>query len=154
MDSDVTTLLKLFRAIQDKTECKPFFTELDEVLQQYNGDDWRPLVWSTPQTLVKERVYYSHNLEVMLLSWPAGYTTQLHDHAANGCWLKVLSGQLTETRYNEEFQQQEVTLLPQDSISFMSNSQGYHTISNESGQTTWSLHIYSPPFHKTRYFEL
>lgn len=150
----IHTLQQLFRAVQAATDTRPFFTDLKDVLQSYNGLDWSVFVHPDPQGLVKERVYYSHNLEIMLLSWQAGHSTLPHDHATKGCWLKVLEGELLETRYNEELQETEKTCITKGQISFMSNDFGYHSIQNNGSEVTWSLHVYSPPFHVTRYFEL
>lgn len=102
--------------------------------------------------LEKTRLFKNDLCEVMLLSWEPGYTTLPHDHAANGCWLRVLQGSLTEVRYDSDLVQQQVTALPAGTISFMSNEFGYHAIFNDSSTVTWSLHVYSPPGHHTTYF--
>ena len=137
-------------ALSEKMKSEPF-SELHQVLQAYKGDDWLPFAHPNPQELVKTRVYLSETLEILLLSWPASYSTLPHDHADNGCWLKVLRGQLVETRYSTDFAPQPCANLRENEISFMSNNltTPYHSIA--SPELTWSLHVDSPPFHKTRY---
>jgi hypothetical protein len=102
--------------------------------------------------LEKTRLYKNDMVEVLLLTWEPGYSTLPHNHAANGCWLKVLHGSLVETRYDTELVQQQVTDLQKNAISFMNNDYGYHAIRNSSVNVTWSLHVYSPPGHQTTYF--
>lgn len=128
------------------------FANIGRVLKGYSGNDWIHFAESETRTgLIKKRIYASPSLEILFLSWPKSYSTLPHDHAANGCWLKVMTGQLQETRYNTEFEPTQSTCLRKGDISFMSNNLGYHAIS--SLELTWSLHVYSPPFHKTQYFQ-
>ncbi|CAM9563521.1 unnamed protein product [Scytosiphon promiscuus] len=38
--------------------------------------------------------------ELLLLCWRPGATSVIHDHPKAGCWVKVLKGELKETRYS------------------------------------------------------
>lgn len=144
---DIPDLESLARAVEEVS-----FSDVGSVLKRYSGNDWVYFADSEPKTgLSKKKMYGSPSLEILFLSWPESYSTLPHDHAANGCWLKVMIGQLQETRYNTEFEPTQSTCLRKGDISFMSNNLGYHAIS--SPELTWSLHVYSPPFHKTQYFQ-
>jgi len=46
----------------------------------------------------------------------------------------------------------ETNLIKEGHISFMCNDFGYHSIKNDTEDIVFSLHIYSPPLHKTKYF--
>lgn len=137
--------------------CKDTLDNIDQVLQEYSNiaDDWEPYAEVNPQTLVKQRIYYHEGtFEVMLLSWPPGYTTLPHDHALNGCWLLMLQGALLETRYSQDLQPTSTHLLTPFQTSYMHNRFGYHSIRNANTDgPTWSLHVYSPPSHITQYFK-
>jgi cysteine dioxygenase len=94
----------------------------------------------------------SFNIEVFILSWKSGYETLPHDHSKNGCWLKVLRGKLNETLYTGELEMINNRDVSEGQYSFMSNDIGYHSIRNDDESISFSIHIYSPPMHKTIYF--
>ena len=91
------------------------------------------------------------------MSWNSGYETLPHDHSENGCWLKMLKGNVIETQYRDNQSNLDIgetNLITEGQISFMCNDFGYHSIKNNTEDIVFSLHIYSPPLHKTKYFSV
>ena len=70
----------------------------------------------------------------------------------NGCLLKVLEGELEEFLYNKNLKLRTKSKIKKNTINYMNNNIGYHRITNNNNINAFSLHIYSPPNHKTIYF--
>lgn len=150
---NLDNLDNLFLSIEDHLKSGHKFTELREILDSYNGLDWKNYVYFNTEKLFRKRIYLSFNIEVLILSWSSNYETLPHDHSINGCWLKVLSGSLVETIYNSNLQKLGENNVDEGQISFMCNDFGYHSIKNELDKPTFSIHIYSPPMHQTKYLQ-
>jgi len=144
----------LFLTIENHLRKDGKFTELKNILNSYNGNDWVNYINFDTNGLFRNRIYLSFNIEVLILSWKSGYETLPHDHSTNGCWMKILSGKLLERLYDSNLQKIDEKEVEEGQVSFMSNDFGYHNIKNELDKTTFSIHVYSPPMHTTKYFNL
>lgn len=92
----------------------------------------------------------------LLLCWARGQQSPIHAHAGAHCFVKLLSGKLTEELYDAG--EAGVNPVPirvatmdasddENSVSFMHDSLGVHRILNPAAdEDAVSLHIYSPPF--------
>ena len=112
------------------------FNLIDSALKKYNGDDWR-----------------KYEYEIYLIIWDYNSKTPIHDHADNGCWLKVLDGKIHEKKYSDTLNLLYDNVYENGDISYMNNNVGFHSIIN-SDKISYTLHVYSPPNHKTIYFSL
>ena len=128
------------------------FRDISSIVQNYSGIDWIDHIDHQPTGLTRNKVYLSFNIEIFIMSWKAGYETLPHDHSKNGCWLRVLKGELIERLYSVSNQEENTNAVSEGQISFMANDIGYHSIKNDTDKTTYSIHIYSPSMHKTKYF--
>ena len=128
------------------------FRDIGYLLECYNGSDWLYYIDLNTSGISRNTIYLSSNIEVIVISWLAGYETLPHDHSRNGCWLKLISGKLDETLYNPSLKQIGNKQINPNQISFMHNDFGYHSIKNSLDCNSYSIHIYSPPKHKTTYF--
>lgn len=129
------------------------FKNIGYLLEMYDSDDWLSLINRNTTGISKNIVYLSSNIELIIISWVGEYETLPHNHASNGCWLKLLSGELSETLYNHQLQEIDTKNITSNQVSFMHNDFGYHSIKNKLDNNCYSLHIYSPPKHKTTYFQ-
>lgn len=108
---------------------------------------------------LKERTGYQKNLlytndkyDIYLIIWYPECKTKIHNHARNGCFMKLLSGELKEFIYdNKTLQIKEINNINKGDFTFIDDNIGYHRISN-TNQISASIHIYSPPSHQTKYF--
>ena len=87
---------------------------------------------------------------LLLLCWTPNKESPIHDHPCDGCWVKVLEGQVRECRYKHMddtlvcFQDE---TFAEGELSFIQDSQGYHKIGNPSlSERAVTLHLYCPPF--------
>lgn len=106
--------------------------------------------WST-------RLRSGTDVDVWLISWPPGRSTELHDHAGSFGALTVLSGRLVEYRWSGgELRRR--TLDAGDQAAFplgwvhdVMRAPGPVTDSTE---PTLSVHAYSPPLAAMSYYEV
>ena len=144
---------KLVDDINNHLEHNSFET-LDIILKQCYTDDWKLYVNYDTDSLYKKQIYVNDIIDIYIISFPPLFKTKCHDHSKNGCWLKVLRGHLLETIYTESLEFKETNHIEKDNISFIEDKIGYHDVQNMTNDFCVSLHIYSPPFHKTTYFNL
>ena len=129
------------------------FDKVGNILKEYNDDDWKFYVKTDDNRYCRNKIFDNENFEIFIISWNKNQNAPIHDHSCNGCWLKVLQGELIENIYDVD----SLTLNKSSSIktndtSFMKNNIGYHSITNNSAETAVTIHIYNPPNHKTKFF--
>ena len=101
----------------------------------------------------KIKIFENDILDVYIITWYLKAKSKIHDHAFNGCWLKVLNGKLEENVYDTNLNLVKTKTLDEGFISFISDNIGYHNISNSSNEIALTIHIYSPKNHITKYFD-
>jgi len=115
--------------------------------------------------------HYTRNLvatkdftyDLLILCWQPGHKSAVHDHRESGCWMRMLTGQLTETRWkvsdnkdrtgicDDGFSEEHLSKLSERTyqsgdVFYINNSLGLHSVHNPSmDQPAISLHLYSPP---------
>jgi hypothetical protein len=97
------------------------------------------------------RLHADDELDVWLISWVAGHTTELHDHGGSLGALTVLAGTLNECRWNGE------TLLRRrleagDQAAFPLG--WVHDVGAVDDRQTLSVHAYSPPLTVMSFYEV
>jgi len=148
-------LNNLFLTIENYMNNGGSFSDIKPIVESYNSNDWINHTNIDTTGLYRNKILYlSYNIEILILTWKSNYETLPHDHSKNGCWLKVLKGKLVETLYNKKLEKESENELKEGEVSFMSNDIGYHSIKNDTNNFTFSMHIYSPPLHKTKYFSV
>ncbi|OLO98781.1 cysteine dioxygenase [Mycolicibacterium porcinum] len=95
-------------------------------------------------------------VEVWLISWVPGKSTELHDHGGSLGALTVVSGSLRETRWDGELLRQR-RLTAGDQAAFPLG--WVHDVVHASGPVTvtgptLSVHAYSPPLTAMSYYEV
>jgi len=97
------------------------------------------------------RLHADDELDVWLISWVPGHTTELHDHAGSLGALTVLTGALNEYRWNG------ATLLRRrlDAGDQAAFPLGWvHDVGAVDDQQTLSVHAYSPPLTAMSFYEV
>jgi cysteine dioxygenase len=115
-------------------------------LKNYISNDWRDLVIYNDTVYNRILIHSEEKFEIILICWKKGQRSKIHDHPENGCILKVLSGELRETRYkfiNSNLTEMSNGIIYTGGISYIKGSTGLHDI--EALEDSVSLHIYSPP---------
>ncbi|QIS08380.1 cysteine dioxygenase [Nocardia arthritidis] len=106
------------------------------------------------------RLLSDGEVDVWLISWTPGKSTELHDHAGSLGALTVLSGALSEFRWNgSELRRRTLGAGDQASfpIGWVHDVMRAPAISAESAgplEPTLSVHAYSPPLTAMSYYEV
>uniref|UniRef100_T1PG29 Cysteine dioxygenase n=1 Tax=Musca domestica TaxID=7370 RepID=T1PG29_MUSDO len=132
-----------------------------------------------------DRYKYTRNLvdagngkfNLMILCWGEGHGSTIHDHSDSHCFMKMLKGELTETRFTwpenttaedhldtipegEEFEYHDALqvigqrTMGLNDVAYINDNLGLHRVENPShSDTAISLHLYCPPFDTCSMFE-
>lgn len=107
---------------------------------------------------IKHQIYKNNMLDCYVIFWEPFSKSPIHDHSDRGCYLKVLNGFLFESRYkvnnDSSLLKFSDTKLVKDSVSYIDNKQGVHSIYNPTQYIVPSLHVYSPPDYIANKFKL
>ena len=122
------------------------------LVKQYNGRDWKQFVTINKKTYQRTKVYECEFFDIFIITWDHNQESKIHNHASQGCINKVLKGELIETIYDtntlEKITHNKNSI---NHINYIDDTIGYHKIQNKNNLSV-SLHIYSPPHFKTKYF--
>jgi len=124
---------------------------LSHYLETYTNDDWKKYIDFDDSSYKRSMVYKNKLCDIYIISWKKGQKCKIHNHAINGCLMKILQGSLTECRYNKDLNLISKSILKKNDISYIDNTIGYHNILSK--EDSISLHIYSPPDHKTIFYD-
>jgi cysteine dioxygenase len=143
----------MLKEIISKINEEKNFKKVGDILKEYNDEDWKIYVKTDNNRYCRNKIYENENFEIFIISWNKNQNAPIHDHSCNGCWLKVLQGELIENIYDSEsLSLYKSSSIKKNDISFMKNNIGYHSITNNSDETAVTIHIYNPPNHKTKFF--
>ncbi|CAE8591991.1 unnamed protein product [Polarella glacialis] len=169
-------LQSLIRQLRDELPARPskgdpisgeVVAKITKMLQntKLNPREWRQHAVYRRGRYTRNIVGYSPNQFVaLLLCWERGQQSPIHDHTGAHCFIKMLSGKLTERHFawapdgsaGPEADAEPLTMdasVPSMSVGFMHDSLGLHRIENPSSEeAAVSLHIYSPPFQECLVF--
>ena len=74
------------------------------------------------------------NYNLMLLCWPKGIKSTIHDHSGSHCLMKILQGSLKEVRYswpstNDDVMEEKGTKIAKENeVLYMSDQLGLHQV--------------------------
>lgn len=121
-----------------------------------------------PDRYTRNLVGSNELFTMLVLCWSKGQHSPIHDHTGSSCWVKLLEGELQETRYILPAEDAPagsqggglsvvgVTSLSEgaQTTAYINDSLGLHRMGNPSDtRGCMTLHIYSPPFSTTRIFD-
>ncbi|KAK4099619.1 cysteine dioxygenase type I [Parathielavia hyrcaniae] len=130
---------------------------LHRLMRDYDSD---PREWSR-FAMGDESRGYTRNLvdegngksNLLILVWSPGKGSPIHDHGNAHCLMKILRGNLTETRYGfpEEGEEEKPMRVlservhQENEVAYMADELGVHRVSNQGSDFAVSLHLYTPP---------
>ncbi|KAH6635130.1 RmlC-like cupin domain-containing protein [Chaetomium sp. MPI-SDFR-AT-0129] len=130
---------------------------LTQLMRDYASD---PREWAR-FAMGDESRGYTRNLvdegngksNLLVLVWSPGKGSPIHDHGNAHCLMKILHGDLTETRYDfPESGQEEKPMRvisekvhQENAVAYMADELGVHRVSNRGSTFAVSLHLYTPP---------
>ncbi|VDO67617.1 unnamed protein product [Heligmosomoides polygyrus] len=128
--------------------------DMEKTLLSYksNPQDWDKYAMFDERTYTRNLVDTGNGkYNMIVLCWGPGMCTNIHDHSGSHCFVKMLEGQLKETRfdYNSSF----VPISPKGSL-IKYDQLGLHRMENPShSENAVSLHVYSPAYDKCSLFD-
>ena len=115
-------------------------------------------------------VFSNDDFEVILMCWEAGHKSVPHDHNNSLCVMKCLSGELQEQRYVKKKKitqaithmnnSQEIIVptslstLELNQATSIKDSEGLHSLMNNSQDSACTLHFYFPPIHQSNIYDI
>ncbi|GAB1319121.1 Cysteine dioxygenase [Madurella fahalii] len=129
---------------------------LTRLMQSYETD---PREWSK-FAMGDESRGYTRNLvdegngksNLLVLVWSPGKGSPIHDHGNAHCLMKILRGNLTETRYDFPEGETEKPMRviserihKENDVAYMADELGVHRVWNQGSDFAVSLHLYTPP---------
>ncbi|AEO55089.1 hypothetical protein MYCTH_2298517 [Thermothelomyces thermophilus ATCC 42464] len=129
---------------------------LTRLMREYDSD---PREWSK-FAMGDESRGYTRNLvdegngksNLLVLVWTPGKGSPIHDHGNAHCLMKILRGNLTETRYefpkgDEEKPMRVISerVHKENEVAYMADELGVHRVTNQGSDFAVSLHLYTPP---------
>lgn len=140
------------------TTPKPVLPHLHNLLREYSSDldHWSKFAHRNPAK------QYTRNLvcelpgifNLLILVWTPGQASPIHDHADSHCLMKILKGQLQESRFAIPKDPKGEGPLTEtaranfgvDKVAYIADNLGLHEISNpHPTEYAVSLHLYTPP---------
>jgi len=91
-----------------------------------------------------------------LLCWNPNQESPIHDHPCDGCWMRVLQGEVFESRYKQAAGSDDClecvqeAIFEEGGIAFIKDSLGFHKVGNPGIKPAVTIHLYSPPFQSCR----
>lgn len=102
------------------------------------------------RSYLRNKIFENEKYELILIKWKPNSESLIHDHASNGCLLKVIEGSLKETLYDQQINKKKETIFNKEEVNYIDNKMGYHKITNLNNDYSYSLHLYSPPNHEIK----
>ncbi|KAI1436144.1 RmlC-like cupin domain-containing protein [Xylaria sp. CBS 124048] len=130
--------------------------DLTQLMKRYSSN---PQEWA-PYALSNSNMSYTRNLvdegngkaNLLVLVWTPGKSSPIHDHGNAHCLMKILYGNLTETRYDFPDGDRERPMeiksectYETNEVAYMADELGLHRMSNYGTDFAVSLHLYTPP---------
>ncbi|CBY34150.1 unnamed protein product [Oikopleura dioica] len=102
----------------------------------------------------------NEKFNLVLMCWPEGSATSIHDHTGSECIMKCLAGKIRETRYKWPVKKRQSLEkiceedLKKNEVSGINDEEGLHLIENPStAERAISLHLYYPPLSECLVFD-
>lgn len=159
-DELIEGLLEFFKAGKESVD-------IDAVIEWFNRYESNPEDWAKFSKWDKYK--YTRNLihqgngnfNLILMCWPEGSVSPIHDHSNSHCFMRVLEGQVKEIRYEWPEEGRGGALVESGTREiaapatlYMSDDLGLHKVENSSHTNKLcSIHLYSPPFDFCKVFD-
>ncbi|KAJ4270345.1 hypothetical protein NW762_002024 [Fusarium torreyae] len=130
---------------------------LQSLMEGYPSSDpnWRQYAYSNSGAAYTRNLVDEGNgkSNLLVLVWTPGKGSPIHDHGNAHCLMKILKGDLTETRYafpEENAEEGPMKVIAErtykeNSVAYMADELGLHRVSNRGSDFAVSLHLYTPP---------
>ncbi len=111
---------------------------------QYVGDDWQSHYRTDKHEFQYSVLHKDEHLKLVLIYWNAYSKSEKHGHMKGGGLMRVLSGEIVETRFHPEDQETAIGSFryAEGDLSYIHDALAYHVVENREHQPAVSLHLY------------
>jgi predicted metal-dependent enzyme (double-stranded beta helix superfamily) len=129
-------------------------TDLADILNGLVGrtEQWQAIARFPRDGRWWQRLHHTDAIDIWLLTWRTGHSTDLHDHGGSAGAFAVVQGELTEIRVSADRQSTRSTIIAAGETSRMKPST-VHDLYNAGPAAAISLHAYSPPLTRQTFYE-
>jgi len=131
-----------------------------------------------PTKYTRNLIFGNEHFDCILMCWPAGAVSSIHDHEESSCWVVAVEGTVHEVQFampmlDKKFLQTEkndpanavgtcgklkivnVAELDTGGVTgtYANNEIGIHRVENRTDSLACTLHVYAPPLKKMRIFD-
>ncbi|KAI1136950.1 cysteine dioxygenase type I [Hypoxylon sp. FL0543] len=130
--------------------------DLTHIMERYVSDEkeWSNYAMADPSMAYTRNLVDEGNgkANLLVLVWTPGKASPIHDHGSAHCLMKILRGDLTETRYDfpdgdkeKPMEVKSEVVHKENAVAYMADELGLHRMSNQGSDFAVSLHLYTPP---------
>ena len=132
--------------------------DVKEYIQSFDFSkvDFDALAQYDPNVYKRTLLYQDDNIDIYVIGWDSYQASRIHDHPDNGCVMRVLRNQVSEETYimrDAGLERLTHKCLKVGETGHIKKNTILHKIFNETGEKSLSLHVYSPPNYKTKYYD-
>ena len=150
-------LPRLIQAINMKVSNNGIEDVLDlrSLIESYQGSDWKDLLKMENGEPVNTVLFQNEQYKLMLICWKGFQRSKKHGHPEGGGLIKVLSGNLLETRFDpaDPDRMTGKHYYSEGLVSYIHDSVAYHIVENPYMTPAVSLHLYSPGIYESKVIE-
>lgn len=141
-------LIRIFKS--DKNE---YFENVKNTLSKYNGDDWKKFIKINNNSYNRYVYFSSDEFDLIIITWSSGNKCKIHNHPENGCFVRIMDGNISEEHYDTKtLKKTKENKYQKGDIMYIDDTISYHRMCNISDQPCITLHIYSPGNYIPKFF--
>ncbi|MEZ5043665.1 MAG: cysteine dioxygenase family protein [Saprospiraceae bacterium] len=142
------TLATLIQALvtQFETQKTKNVLEVESLFTSYNNDDWRNFMTKEDGKFKNTILFQNQQFKLILIHWDGKQKSKKHGHPQGGGLIKVLSGTLSETRFDPKDKEKVIGkhyYFKGSGTSYIHDDIAYHVVENPSVTPAISLHLYA-----------
>ena len=140
------TLDQLIQTLNVETKDKGINNALDLLspFAMYNGEDWKKYYEAGKNEFQYAVLHKDEHMKLLLIYWNSFRKSEKHGHMKGGGLMKVLSGQVVETRFDPDDDEKVLGIFSysEGDFSYIHDALGSHVVENREQIPAISLHLY------------
>jgi len=129
--------------------------ELKPLFNAYSGKDWKKHLKLNNNKPENKVLFQNEQIKLVLIYWDCFKKSKKHGHPEGGGLMKLLAGNLIETRFDPENTNTVIGKhhYSAENIAYIHDRVAYHVVENPSNEPAVSLHVYSPGIYSSMVIE-
>lgn len=119
--------------------------------------DFQKYISWDPDVYTRNCIEHNDDFELILICWKPSDHTAIHNHNDQRCWVYQVAGEMIEERFVEDedgsLVKEHEMALKSGKLTYMHDSMGYHSLSNNTSENAITLHLYIKPIGECKVFD-